>query len=120
VIVEFEMFEPAKAVVAGVGLVSVDGTPIITYWSEAKDLLPGQYMVEFDCDIPLAQCRLRFNIGISSQGRPFYYVMDQGFVSIAEVAELEQPFRASGSGFLLSDRRPEIFCADSLGAKGTS
>ncbi len=120
VVVEFEMFESAKAVVAGIGLVSVEGIPIITYWSEVKDLVPGQYMVEFDCDIPLAQCRVRFNIGLSSQGRPFYYVMDHGLVSIAEVAELEQPFRASGSGLLLSDRRPEIFCVDSLAAKGIS
>ena len=120
VVVEFEMVEPAKAVIVGVGLVSVEGTPIITYWSEAKDLVPGQYMVEFDCDVSLAQCRLRFNVGLSSQGRPFYYVMDHGLVSIAEVAELEQPFRASGSGFLISDKRPEIVRADSLEAKGVS
>jgi hypothetical protein len=95
-------------VVAAVGLVSVDSTPIITYWSQPERLAPGRYRVEFDCSLPLARCDLRFTVGLSSRGRAFYYIADQGFVSIAEVAQSEQPFRASGTGMLVSHVRPEI------------
>ena len=110
--IDFEMVKSADDVVAGVGLVSVDSTPIITYWSQPECLAPGRYRVEFDCSIPLAKCDLRFNVGLSSRGRAFYYTAERGFVSVAEVAQSEQPFRASGTGMLVSHARPEIRCVD--------
>lgn len=108
--IDFEMVKSADAVVAAIGLVSVDSTPIITYWSQSEHLEPGRYRVEFECLIPLARCDLRFNVGLSSRGRAFYYTIECGFVSVAEVAQSEQPFRASGSGMLVSHTRPEIRC----------
>ena len=108
IVIDFEMVKSADSVVAAVGLVSVDSTPIITYWSQPERLAPGRYRVEFDCSLPLARCDLRFTVGLSSRGRAFYYIADQGFVSIAEVAQSEQPFRASGTGMLVSHVRPGI------------
>ncbi len=116
IVMEFEMLRPAAQVIAAVGLVTIDSVPIITYWSKPSDLTPGRYSVEFDCTVPLGSCDIRFSVGLSSRERPFYYVSDIGHVSITDVAEGEQPFRASGSGFLLSPQRPDIRVRNRVGS----
>lgn len=77
---------------AAVGLVTLDLFPVITYWSQPKDLPAGRYRVEFVCDLPLGPCELQCAVvGLSTYGRPFYYVPGLGHVSVSEIAEGEQP-----------------------------
>jgi lipopolysaccharide transport system ATP-binding protein len=108
IVMEFELYRSVPHVIAAVGLISLDGVPLITYWSKPKDLSPGRYCVEFDCDLPLAACEIQFAVGLSSYERAFYYVQGVGHVSISPVAVREQPFRTSGSGMLMSLRQSEI------------
>ncbi len=105
---EFELRKPLDQVIAGVGLMTIDSIPVITYWSRPKDLSAGRYSVEFTCDIPLAACDLQFAVGLTTHQRPFYYVQGIGHVSISEIAQGEQPVRASGAGLLQSAQRCEI------------
>jgi len=110
---DFELLKPLPHVIAAVGLISLDSTPIITYWSKAKDLVPGRYSVDFLCEVPLKACDLQFAVGITTNERSVYYVEDMGHVSISTVSLGEQPFRASGSGLLLSFQTAEIRGIDS-------
>ncbi|HLZ33370.1 MAG TPA: polysaccharide ABC transporter ATP-binding protein [Nitrospira sp.] len=108
IVVEFELYRSVPHVIAAVGLISLESVPLITYWSKPKDLRPGRYCVEFECELPLAACEIQFAVGLSSYERPFYYVQGIGHVSISPVAVREQPFRTSGSGMLMSLRQSEI------------
>lgn len=108
IVVEFELYRSVPHVIAAVGLISLDAVPLITYWSKPKDLAPGRYYVEFECNLPLAACDIQFAVGLSSYERPFYYVQGIGHASISPVAVREQPFRPSGSGMLVSLHQSEI------------
>lgn len=108
IVMEFELSCPVPHVIAGVGLISLDSVPLITYWSKPKDLGPGRYCVEFGCSLPLAACDIQFAVGLSSYDRSFYYVQGIGHVSISQVALKEQPLRSSGSGLLFSMQQSEI------------
>ncbi len=106
--VELEVREAQPHVITAAGLRSAEGAPLITWWSAPSDLAAGRYAVEFACDIPFAAGALNFAIGISTHERPLYYVEGVGNVTISEVAAGEQPFRASGTGLLVSSQRPPI------------
>jgi lipopolysaccharide transport system ATP-binding protein len=108
VALEFELRRPTAQVVAAVGLTTIDSFPLITYWSQPKDLPAGRYQVEFECDLPLAGCDLQFAVGLSTHGRPFYYAPQLGHVAISEVAQDEQPARVAGAGLLWSNQKREI------------
>ncbi|MBK9712998.1 MAG: ATP-binding cassette domain-containing protein [Kouleothrix sp.] len=105
---EFELSRPVEQAVAAVGITTIDSFPIITYWSQPNDLPAGRYSVTFTCDLPLAACDLQFAVGLSTHGRAIYYVPRVGHVSISEIAQGEQPLRASGSGLLRSVQASEI------------
>jgi len=105
---EFEIFRPLGHVIAAVGILNFEGVSIITYWSRPKDLEPGHYCVEFTCNVPLKACDLNFAVGLSEHERTFYYVQGVGHVAISEIAQGEQPFRASSAGLLLSRQECEI------------
>lgn len=104
----FELHRPVPHVIAGVGLATIESVPIITYWSRPKDLMPGRYLVHFVCDARLSACDIQFAVGLSSHERSFYYVERVGLVSISDVAQNEQPFRASRTGLLLGSQESEI------------
>ena len=108
IVVEFEIFRPVPHTLVAVGLLNLDMVPIITYWSQPQDLEPGKYSVEFECTVPLKSCEIQFAVGISSYERSFYYVQEVAHVSICEIAQNDQPVRASGAGILLSHERPSI------------
>ncbi|BFU94020.1 MAG: ABC transporter ATP-binding protein [Nitrospira sp.] len=105
---EFSLSRSVPHVIAAVGLMSLEAVPLITYWSTPKDLTPGRYCAEFECDLPFAACEIQFAVGLSSYERPFYYVEGIGHVSISSVAIREQPVRTSGSGILVNLRSSEI------------
>jgi homopolymeric O-antigen transport system ATP-binding protein len=107
--VEFEMFESVPNVVVAVGLINHESIPIITYWSQPKDLARGKYQVEFDCRVPLKACTLEFAVGISTYLRPIYYTEGIGHASISTVvASGKDPLIASGGGLLLSAQEAKI------------
>jgi hypothetical protein len=95
-------------VIAAVGLLTIDSFPITTYWSKPRDLSPGRYRVEFECLHPFASTNIQFVVGISSHDRTFYYKHVAGYVAISEIAQGEQPVRASGAGLLMSSQVAEI------------
>ena len=99
---DFELFKPLDQVVAAIGLVTVDSTPVITYWSQPSDLRAGRHRVTFQCKLPLGPSELQFAVGLSNYGRPFYYVPGLGHVSISEIAEGEQPANLSRGGLLMN------------------
>jgi lipopolysaccharide transport system ATP-binding protein len=107
----FEIRKPTEHVIAAVGLMTIDSLPIITYWSEPKDLSPGQYVVGFECDLPLQKCELQFTVGLSSYEKAFHFVQGVGRVSISEIAVGKQPVRVSGTGLLYGTRVSEIAVA---------
>jgi len=106
---EFELNRDTTHVIAAVGLRNIEGMPLITWWSAPADLRAGRYAVEFHCHFPFSAGELNFVIGISSNERPIYYVEGVGAVTICEIAQGEQPLRASDTGILVSSERPEIF-----------
>ncbi len=109
IVLKFELFKPLQHVIAGVGVKTTTGIPILTYWSKPKDLTPGRYLVEFPMDVPLRQCDLEFVVGLSSYERSAYHVGGVGQVSILDVAKDGQPFRVSGrAGILLTEPESEI------------
>jgi lipopolysaccharide transport system ATP-binding protein len=108
IILEFELFQSLLHVIGAVGIRTVVGIPILTYWSIPKDLAPGRYCVEFTMEAPLQACQLSFVIGLSTYENSIYFARDIGRVTIAEVAEGKQPFRASGAGVLVTGCTSEI------------
>jgi lipopolysaccharide transport system ATP-binding protein len=108
--VEFEITSAQSHVLAAFGLRSIDGVPLITWWSAPRDLAPGRYAADFLCDVPFSAGSLNFAIGISAEERSLYYAEGVGCVTIDEIAIGDQPVRASGTGVLTSLDRPPI-CA---------
>ena len=102
VVLEFELFKDVEHFIAGLGIVTIDGIALATYWSVPKDSHPGKFQVSFDIDLPLRACEVRFIVGLSSYERTFYYADGVGHVSISEIALGTQPLRSTGSGLLLT------------------
>jgi lipopolysaccharide transport system ATP-binding protein len=109
--VEFELKRPLPHVIAGFGLQNIDGSPIITWWSAPRNLAPGRYTAEFECDVPLAASEVTFAVGLTSDEKSIYYAEGVGALSITEIATGPQPHRASGCGILFTLERPEIKAA---------
>ena len=105
---EFEIYKSLKHVIAAVGVSTIDGIPLITYWSQPESLNSGMYKIEFICNIPLKAGGLTFVVGLSDYEIAFYYQQNIGYVSISEVSTTEQPFRSYGSGILLDDSNSKI------------
>lgn len=105
---EFEILHAIEHVIAAVGLVSLEAVPIITYWSEPKDLTKGLYSIELEFDLPLKSGNFQFAVGISSFERAIYYVDGIGNVSITGVSMGKQPLRESGGGILYSKQKYHI------------
>jgi len=107
--IDFEVHNPLEHCIVAVGLVTIKHVAIVTFWSKPKKLTPGKYFAQFDVDIPLKACDIQFAVGISNYERSIYYAEGIGRVSIMEISkETSQPFRAKGSGILLSEQITEI------------
>jgi lipopolysaccharide transport system ATP-binding protein len=116
IVLEFELHRAMEHVIAAVGVLTIDSFPVTTFWSKPKNLQVGRYRAEFECLHPLASTDLQFVVGLSSYERTFYYKHGIGHVSISQIAQDEQPVRASGSGLLLSPQIAEITrCEDDTG-----
>ncbi len=91
----FKIFKPAKHIIAAVVLENFEGVTIVGYWSKPKDLEPGNYEVNFLCDLNLSSQNLRFYVGLSSHEVTFHFLENIGHVHISEVTMGEQPFRSN-------------------------
>lgn len=105
---KFELYRAVRQMIAAVSISTSEGVRLVTYWSQPRDLGPGEYQITVDAADYLASTGLHFTIGLSSGGVSFYYVDGVGSASISGVAEGEQPFAVSGAGVLVSVQRPEI------------
>jgi homopolymeric O-antigen transport system ATP-binding protein len=105
---EFETSGAVDHCIAAVGLQTLGSIPLITYWSQPADLGIGRYAVDFPCDVSFSAGQITILVGISSFERSLFYREELAHVSIANVADREQPLRASGTGFVTSFFRPEI------------
>jgi lipopolysaccharide transport system ATP-binding protein len=106
--VVFEISAALEHCIVAVGLRTLDAIPIVTIWSRSTDLQSGDYVVEFPCDFSFSAGQVTIAVGISSFERPLFYREELAQVSISDVADGEQPHRASGAGFITSFSRPEI------------
>jgi lipopolysaccharide transport system ATP-binding protein len=108
IVLEFEMHRPTQQVIAAVGPMTMEGVPVITFWSKPKDLEPGKYQVEFLFDVPVSACDLQFAVGISTHERSFYYLPAVGHLTVTEVANGAQPLRAKGCGLIIGRQQADI------------
>jgi lipopolysaccharide transport system ATP-binding protein len=106
---EFLIQKYLKHVIAGIGLSTRDSISLITFWSQPTDLEPGQYFVDFFCDLPLKAIQINIGVGLSEFERAFYYVEDVGFMEISQISKNEQPFRSVGAGLLLGNQNSIIY-----------
>jgi lipopolysaccharide transport system ATP-binding protein len=104
----FEIHKSVKQVIAALGIVTVDGVPIASVWSEAQDLIHGLYTTDFDIKFPLSSTILTCVVGLSSYEQTFYYVEQQGQIVISDASLDDQPLRAKGAGILFDSQRPAI------------
>jgi hypothetical protein len=111
---DFEIYRSLKHVIAGVGISTLQEVSLVTYWSQPDALASGKYRVEFICRIPLKACELTFTVGLSENERTFFYLQNQGFVSICEVSINEQPLKSRGAGLLLNDNQVKIQCISEI------
>ena len=102
IILEFKMTKPLDKVIAGIGLFTVSGIPLVTYWSKPKDLGKGQFKVVFDCDLKLQVTDLTFAIGLTSHDLSFFYEEGIGTVRISEESIDKIPYVSKGAGLFLS------------------
>ena len=104
----FTVRRPLSHVIAAVGPRNVESVPLVTWWSAPADLSPGEYAVEFVCDIPFSACEISFNVGITAFESSVYYEEGVGRAAISEIALGEQPLRAKYCGIIATFARPEI------------
>jgi lipopolysaccharide transport system ATP-binding protein len=94
--------------IAAIGLQTLGSIPLVSYWSQPRDIIAGGYLIEFNCDLALSAGEVTIAVGISSFERSLFYREQVGRVSIQEIAAGSQPIRGSGAGFITSFHRPEI------------
>ncbi len=99
---EFEMFEKVGHVIAAAGITTFESVPVATFWSLPRDLEPGRYCVRFQVDFPVTSTDFQFVVGLSSHGQTFYYMPNQGHVTISNVAQHGQLYRSSAATGLLA------------------
>jgi lipopolysaccharide transport system ATP-binding protein len=105
---EFEISDIVLHCIAAIGLKTLDSISIVTFWSRPADLEPGRYAVEFPCDLPISAGGVTIAVGISSFERVVFYRDRISQILISELAEGEQPHRASGAGLVTGLSRPAI------------
>jgi len=105
---EFELTRDLPYVIAAVGLRNVESVALLTWWSAPSDLVIGQYVVDFECQIPFSAGEINFVVGISSHEQTLYYAEGTSSAAISEIAVGDQPVRSSGAGLIAETQRPII------------
>lgn len=108
IVLEFEVKRSLRKAIAAVGIRTADGIPIVTYWSRPKAIKQGMYQVSFLCDIKFNAIGLSLIVGLSENDRTFYYLENAASITIADIAEEDQPYGAGRSGLLLGEMTEEI------------
>lgn len=99
----FEVYKNVEHLIAAISVIRVDDTLLFSYWSKPKDVSPGKYLVEFECDVKLEATELMFAVGLSSNEKSFYYEKNIGHVTISDIAVGMQPFRANSGAVICTD-----------------
>jgi len=116
---EFRMGEPWNVTVIfrivrfishfiiGLGIGTVEHGPVMTIWSEPKDIQPGLYQVTYEIDVPLSESNVQFAVGLSSHELTVQYLDRVGNIRVMDIAVGDQPLR-SNIGMLFNAVRPPI------------
>ena len=105
---EFGLRKPVQHCIAAIGLQTLESIPVITFWSQPTDLDPGDYAVDFPCEVTLSAGFVSIVVGLTSFERVLFYQERMVQISISELAADTQPHRPSRAGLLTSFVRPEI------------
>jgi lipopolysaccharide transport system ATP-binding protein len=108
VVLEFQASRSLRSVIAGIGVTTMEGVPVVTYWSVPQDLEAGGYRVEFEVDGRFLSRDFSIAVGLSSMERSVYYRENCATVTVLEVAEGRQPLRAAGVGILAGNQDAKI------------
>jgi len=114
IILEFEMRQQTRNVIAAVGMANREMVPILTYWSKPKDLEVGMHRVAFEVKEPLGVNNIQFFVGLSASDSNFYYLPNVGDISIVDAAVGKQPHKSRTGAVLTTWQESEIEKIDEL------
>ena len=81
---------------------------MVTWWSAPQDLEPGEYCVEYLCDLSFAACEMNFTTTFTAHESVLYHVDGFGHAAICEIAVGFHPPRARWAGVIVTQQRPPI------------
>lgn len=105
---EFQANRPLRSVIAAIGVTTLDGVPVVTYWSAPQDLEAGAYRVDFEVNETFRSRDFSIGVGLSSIGCSLYYQENCATAAVLEISEGKQPFRATGSSLLAGNQDARI------------
>ena len=105
---EFQISNALRSVIAAIGVVTLDGIPVVTCWSVAEDLESGRYRARFTVDETFRSREFTISVGLTSMGHSLYFRENCATVSVSEVAESQQPFRTTGAPLLAGSQKAKI------------
>jgi lipopolysaccharide transport system ATP-binding protein len=85
--IDVTIVEPIKHFIIGLGMSTIDGTPVRTVWTKPIDVAPGVYRIKFEeRTIEFCSGKYRISVGLSSREQLVQYVAD------ASILEFEKTF----------------------------
>jgi lipopolysaccharide transport system ATP-binding protein len=87
IIIDVTVVEPMKHFIVGIGMTTIDGTPVRTVWTKPADVGPGTYRIKFDeRTVEFCSGKYRISVGLTSREQSVQYVAD------ASLLEFEKTF----------------------------
>jgi lipopolysaccharide transport system ATP-binding protein len=88
---EFTIEEETKHFIIGMGLTTLDDTPVRTVWSTPVDISPGVYKAVFkEKNIFFASGKYKIIVGLSSREQPFQYLPDAGIIEFEKATDKDK------------------------------
>jgi lipopolysaccharide transport system ATP-binding protein len=108
--IDFEVNEPVKELVLGLGMLTIFGTPVRTVWQKPLDLPNGRYRATFIEDsILFASGMYKLLIGLTERGQSLQYI-DNNIIFNISNAIWENPVNAidTTNGILLNTMKMNV------------
>ena len=108
--IDFEVYEPVKELVLGLGMLTIFGTPVRTVWQKPLDLPKGKYRATFIEDsILFASGMYKLLIGLTERGQSLQYIDNNVIFNISN-AIWENPVNAidTTNGILLNTMKMNV------------
>ncbi len=105
----FKTERKLPSVIAGLGISTVDGVPIMHCYSRPRNLEKGVYRAVFSVDIAFSINEFIVHIGLSSLGKTLFHHDDVGYVSVIDSVNSSKRFiRPRTKSLLLPSHYAEI------------